>query len=221
MFCTLYAGVAYGQRRGKQRMRFASVTTWLMLAALTGCQGARVAPGSPPGVTEEPGAAALAGAQAAATLEQSYGGVVRELEIEGRLGRCGARLLRGTPQLAGSYQYRLLASKRRNAFSLPGGRIYLTCGLYEILTSDDQLAAVVAHEMAHLEFGDCLRRCVAAEEMLQRELDADQAAIEYLRAADVPASALAELLGLISEDQPPAWSERRLAALGSERTSCP
>ena len=36
-----------------------------------------------------------------------------------------------------------------NAFSIPGGRIYLTVGLLKRLTSEDELAAVLAHEIAH------------------------------------------------------------------------
>jgi predicted Zn-dependent protease len=37
-----------------------------------------------------------------------------------------------------------------NAFSLPGGFIYVTKGLLGAVESDDELAAVMAHEMAHV-----------------------------------------------------------------------
>jgi len=36
-----------------------------------------------------------------------------------------------------------------NAFSVPGGRVYLTVGLLKHLTSEDELASVLAHEIAH------------------------------------------------------------------------
>lgn len=41
-----------------------------------------------------------------------------------------------------------------NAFALPGGYVYLTRGLFPYLSSRDELAAVLAHEMAHVLLGD-------------------------------------------------------------------
>ncbi len=40
-----------------------------------------------------------------------------------------------------------------NAFALPEGRIYITQGLLKLLANDDELAAVLAHELAHLVQG--------------------------------------------------------------------
>jgi len=37
-----------------------------------------------------------------------------------------------------------------NAFSLPGGRIYLTVGLLKRLANEDELAAALSHEIAHV-----------------------------------------------------------------------
>lgn len=38
-----------------------------------------------------------------------------------------------------------------NAFATPGGHIFLTRGILELVTSEDMLAAVIAHEMAHIQ----------------------------------------------------------------------
>ncbi|HEU4752890.1 MAG TPA: M48 family metalloprotease, partial [Armatimonadota bacterium] len=43
-------------------------------------------------------------------------------------------------------------TKEVNAFSLPGGPVYVTRGLMDYATSDDELAAVLAHECAHVMF---------------------------------------------------------------------
>jgi predicted Zn-dependent protease len=42
--------------------------------------------------------------------------------------------------------------KEVNAFALPGGPVYVTTGLLDYATSDHELAAVLAHECAHVTF---------------------------------------------------------------------
>ena len=45
-----------------------------------------------------------------------------------------------------------------NAFSLPGGYVYINKGLIDRITSDDQLAAVIAHEIAHVTAKHAMKR---------------------------------------------------------------
>ncbi len=42
------------------------------------------------------------------------------------------------------------ANDQRNAFSTPGGFVFMTSGLLKTLQSEDELAAVFAHEIAHV-----------------------------------------------------------------------
>jgi len=49
------------------------------------------------------------------------------------------------------YTYTILDSDEVNAFSHPGGYIYLSWGLFALIASGEELQFVLAHEMAHLE----------------------------------------------------------------------
>jgi predicted Zn-dependent protease len=57
----------------------------------------------------------------------------------------------GSPDLADfPYSFKVVDDKDVNAFSLPGGRVYVNKGLLERAESEDELAAVIAHEVAHI-----------------------------------------------------------------------
>lgn len=47
------------------------------------------------------------------------------------------------------YDFKVLQGKDVNAFSLPGGHIYVYEGLLKFVQSDDELAAVLGHEITH------------------------------------------------------------------------
>ncbi|HJQ84038.1 MAG TPA: M48 family metallopeptidase [Candidatus Binatia bacterium] len=48
------------------------------------------------------------------------------------------------------YSFHVVDSPEVNAFALPGGPIYVNSGLIELCETEDQLAAVIAHEMSHV-----------------------------------------------------------------------
>ncbi len=69
--------------------------------------------------------------------------------------RVGQRLAAGpeprSSEYAGHFQYHLLADAQTvNAFALPGGQIFITKGLLDRLTNEDQLAGVLGHETGHV-----------------------------------------------------------------------
>ena len=49
-----------------------------------------------------------------------------------------------------NYKFYIIDKKGPNAFALPGGYIYLTADLFEYVHSEDELAAIIAHEMGHI-----------------------------------------------------------------------
>lgn len=47
------------------------------------------------------------------------------------------------------FQFFIIKDKTFNAFSVPGGYIFLNTGLFDYLESEDELAGIMAHEMSH------------------------------------------------------------------------
>ena len=191
-------------------MRGASVL--LIVVFLTGCHGAAPCTWGPAGWSAS--AEALAGARAAPAVEARYGGVVRDAEAERRMERIGLRLTHRTSEIQRDYQFRLLDTDRLNAVSLPGGRVYLTRGLYDRLASDEQVAAVLAHEIAHIESKDHFKpRCSSTAEAIEREKSADAGGLEYLQNAGIDCRPMIEVLRLIPDVQPKGWSDSRIRYL--------
>ena len=126
----------------------------------------------------------------------------------------GRRLIENNAALTGRYHYRLLKSSEPNASSLPGGRVYLTRGLYNRLDGDEQLAAVIAHEMAHIVARDHFKpRCTSCAQAIDREEHADRKAAEYLCAAGFDPQAMVDVVELVADVQPAGWAESRVRSL--------
>lgn len=60
----------------------------------------------------------------------------------------------GMPPLP--YEFRVLKSNDVHVFSLPGGVVYVTLGTLRICDIEGQLAAFIAHELAHQQLGHAL-----------------------------------------------------------------
>ncbi|MCL2237062.1 MAG: M48 family metallopeptidase [Treponema sp.] len=55
------------------------------------------------------------------------------------------------PNWFNGYYVMILDTRIINAFATPGGHIFISRGFLEIVTSEDMLAAIIAHEMAHIQ----------------------------------------------------------------------
>jgi predicted Zn-dependent protease len=76
------------------------------------------------------------------------GALLQDPAVFAYLNRVAQRIL-AESSLDQPVMVKVLVSPAFNAFSIPGGRIYLTVGLLKALASEDELAAVLAHEIAH------------------------------------------------------------------------
>jgi hypothetical protein len=61
------------------------------------------------------------------------------------------------PTAYNGYHTAILDSGEINAFATPGGHVFITKGLLEAAKSEDALAAVIAHEIAHIQLSHGLR----------------------------------------------------------------
>lgn len=62
----------------------------------------------------------------------------------------GQRLVAASDRRPIPYTFQVIASDEVNAFTIPGGYIYVTTGLIRATDNEAQLAAVLAHEIAHV-----------------------------------------------------------------------
>ncbi|MGB2997939.1 MAG: M48 family metallopeptidase [Phycisphaerae bacterium] len=93
------------------------------------------------------------GREAAPELEKEFGGSLDNLPVQAYVRTVGQRVAVSAkhpnlPELP--YQFTVLDSEVVNAFALPGGPVYVTRGLLENLKTEGQLAAVLGHEITHI-----------------------------------------------------------------------
>jgi predicted Zn-dependent protease len=79
-----------------------------------------------------------------------FGGLVRDEEVSHRVNLVGRALARYSDRPGLSWRFGVLASDTVNAFSAPDGYVFITRGLYDLAASDDQLAGILGHEIAHI-----------------------------------------------------------------------
>jgi len=80
----------------------------------------------------------------------TYGGVYRDAELERTLAGIVGRLVAASDDPGRSYAITILNSSTVNAFALPEGYLYVTRGLLTLAADASEIAAVLAHEMAHV-----------------------------------------------------------------------
>ena len=90
------------------------------------------------------------GQQVAQQLENHYG-LVQDDEIQDRVSRIGQKRWNTAPAPGLTYTFKVLNTPDVNALACPGGFIYVYKGLLDYMTSDDELAAVLGHEIGHIE----------------------------------------------------------------------
>lgn len=107
-------------------------------------------------------------------------GLVQDEALTRYVRSVALRLLRHAPSRPFDYTFEIVDQPVPNAFALPGGKIYVSRGLLALATSEDELAAVIGHEITH-----AAERHAAARLEYSRRLN--PFAIGLMRAAQIAA----------------------------------
>ena len=113
------------------------------------------------------------GKQFAAVFEKEEV-VVSNTLTDHYLGKMLAALTAQSQRPNISYSIKLVNSHVPNALSLPGGFLYVNRGLIELITSEDELAAAISHEIGHVVARHVVNQLMiffAAQHLLKPVLD--------------------------------------------------
>ena len=92
------------------------------------------------------------GASEGPEMTKAYGGEVPDAELREYVTRIGTKLLAGVEKDYKNlpWKFTLLNSDVINAFSLPGGQVFISRALLQDMTNEAQLAGVLGHEIGHV-----------------------------------------------------------------------
>lgn len=75
---------------------------------------------------------------------------LRDQQVSAYITRIGSRLARVAPGAKYPYSFAVADYREINAFSLPGGPVWINRGVLHAATNESQVASVLAHEIAHI-----------------------------------------------------------------------
>ncbi len=87
---------------------------------------------------------------------------IEDATMQSNLTRAVAPLLRVVPRNALGLKFYLMKSPVPNAFALPGGHVVVTTSLMELADRPEEIAGVIAHELAHVTKKHGLRKIISS-----------------------------------------------------------
>ncbi len=220
-----------GERAASLAVAMLSVSRFLAIAALLvaapGCSRNPATGRVEALVPKQPEEIAL-GQEAALQIDESVVVLDEAERATTLLDRVGSKIASTTERGDLPWTFTLVDDPEPNAFALPGGSIYVTRGLMTYLGRESELAAVLAHECAHVAARHGVRRLQRIANQQNRngrsslevqlpavnqigtkalarllehsrdeELLADELALRYIKRANYPALALADVLEML------------------------
>ena len=75
-----------------------------------------------------------------------------------RMNRVAPRIIAAAGGNPAEWEVEVFQSDQLNAFALPGGKIGFYTGILDLMENDDQIAAVMGHEVAHVNYEHASKR---------------------------------------------------------------
>ncbi|VAX35895.1 hypothetical protein MNBD_UNCLBAC01-1110 [hydrothermal vent metagenome] len=170
------------------------------------------------------------GSAVAEKLEANYK-VIEDVDVNERLQRILARIVAVCDRRDIVYFIKAIDEDINNALSLPGGYVYIFKGVLDLVENDDQLAGVVAHEVAHITARHGIKRLQNAygalflqllstqsngnvaggvnfaltalfmEYSQEAEFESDRLAVKYLRKAGYDPNEMTKFLAFLKKEK--------------------
>src|SRR5208283_227294 len=93
-----------------------------------------------------------------AELAGRFGASGQRIAGEAYVGAVGQTVAEHVRRHEIRYQFHLIESPAINAFALPGGQVFVTTGMLNFVDSEAELAAVLGHEISHVDLRHCIER---------------------------------------------------------------
>jgi Zn-dependent protease with chaperone function len=90
-------------------------------------------------------------------IEKKYE-VIEDLNQNLLITEIGNKLAEASEMKEMEFHFRILKEDGPNAISIPGGYIYVTYDLFDYVQSDNELAGILAHEIAHIVHNHALKQ---------------------------------------------------------------
>jgi len=86
-----------------------------------------------------------------------------DIDVNGYVVRLGQKIVRSLGDQPFSYRFTVVRDGHINAFAVPGGSVYVNAGLLTAAHNDDEVAGVLAHEIAHINAHHLMRQQEATQ----------------------------------------------------------
>ena len=200
-------------------------TTVFLLAALAAVSYRHAAADGTPVVFSNADEVELGRAERATILEQ-FGGEIPAAELRRYVESLGQLIARGVERKDVTFSFTVLDTPIVNAFATVGGYVYVTRGLVTLADSEAELAAMLAHALAHqarrdgvnavaevrlaglraataqgpAEIGHVLAAGALVSFSREQEVDVDERAVRYLARSGHDTDGLARILTKLRRD---------------------
>jgi len=75
--------------------------------------------------------------------------IIHDEVVQGYVEAVGDRVVKAASDFRFPYRFYLVREKQPNAFTIPGGHVFVTSGLIMMVDNEDELAGVIGHEISH------------------------------------------------------------------------